>query len=193
MTATDVARGGEIGFKITPEPSPSLESAFARQLDAMVRRTCRLARAVVGAEQAAVQLWVTDASCAHKYFALSERYAAFRGFEVDPKGVGLHGMTIPPGTAVRLNQVEVLAHPRFRSFAPFADVHPPLRGWLAASVWGDHSLPYGLLQLSDKSDGGDFHETDELSVLDLATLLGAGLDALRLACSATGDSPWRLG
>src|SRR6185312_16586035 len=35
----------EIGLKITPDASPSLESTFAAQLDAIVRRACQIARA----------------------------------------------------------------------------------------------------------------------------------------------------
>lgn len=179
----------EIGLKITPDPSPSLESTFAAQLDAIVRRACQIARALVGAEQAAIQLWVTDPSRAHKYFTLSEKYAAFHSFRVDPKGTGLHGMTIPGGEVVRLTQPEVLAHPLFRGFAPFADVHPPLRGWLATSVCGDDGRPYGLLQLSDKRGGCDFDEADEADILHLAALLGAALDALRLAAGGACLDP----
>jgi len=65
---------------------------------------------------------------------VSEKYAAFRDFRVDPKGIGLHGMTIPPSEVVRLTEAEVLSHPLYRSFGPFADAHPPMRGWLATSV-----------------------------------------------------------
>ncbi len=91
--------------------------------------------ALTGAEQAALKLWVgEDSSQARKYFSLSEKYAAFREFRVDPKGHGLHGMTIPPGEVVRLTEAEVLSHPLYHRFGPLADAHPPMRGWLATSV-----------------------------------------------------------
>ena len=59
--------------------------------------------------------------------------------------------------------------------------HPPMRGWLAVAVCGDDGRAYGLLQLSDKSDGGDFTREDEESIRELAAFAGATLDALRAA------------
>ena len=174
---------GEVGIEITPivvDASP--ESRFAAQLDALLRRTCQIARALTGAEQAALKLWVgEDPTQARKYFSLSEKYAAYRDFRVDPKGLGLHGMAIPPGEVVRLTEDEVLAHPLFGNFGPLADTHPPLRGWLATSVCGAGGHLYGLLQLSDKSEGRDFDAADEENVRELAALIGEALDALRTA------------
>jgi GAF domain-containing protein len=173
---------GEVGIEITPILAPSLETTFAAQLDALLRRTCQIARALTGAEQAALKLWVgEDPSQARKYFSLSEKYAAFRDFRVDPKGVGLHGMTIPPDEVVRLTEEEVLAHPLYTGFGPLADTHPPMRGWLATSVCGEGGRLYGLLQLSDKSGGRDFDEADETNIRELAALICETLDALRLA------------
>jgi GAF domain-containing protein len=174
---------GEVGIEIRPIlAAPSLESKLAAQLDALLRRTCQIARALTGAEQAALKLWVgEDPSQARKYFSLSEKYAAFRDFRVDPKGFGLHGMTIPPGEVVRLTEAEVLSHPLYNGFGPLADAHPPMRGWLATSVCGDGGRVYGLLQLSDKSGGRDFDESDQTNIHALAALIGETLDALRLA------------
>jgi len=177
---------GEVGIEIMPIVDvPSLESRFAAQLDALLRRTCQIARALTDAEQAALKLWVgEDASQARKYFSLSEKYAAFHDFRVDPKGLGLHGMTIPSGEVVRLTQDEVLAHPLYGGFGPLAETHPPMRGWLATSVCGDGGRVYGLLQLSDKSGGRDFDESDAANVHELAALIGDTLDAIRLAAQA---------
>ena len=176
---------GEVGIEITPivtDASP--ESRFADQLDALLRRTCQIARALTGAEQAALKLWVgEDPSQARKYFSLSEKYAGYRDFRVDPHGFGLHGMEIPPGEVVRLTQAEVEAHPLWNNFGPLAATHPPMRGWLALSVCGADGRVYGLLQLSDKSDGGDFDTDDEELVRELASLVGEALDALRAAGS----------
>jgi GAF domain-containing protein len=178
--ATDI---GEVGIEITPIlTASSLESRLADQLDALLRRTCQIARVLTGAEQAALKLWVgEDPSRARKYFSLSAKYAAFRDFRVDPKGIGLHGMTIPPGEVIRLTEAEVLSHPQYRSFGSLADAHPPMRGWLATSVCGDGGRVYGLLQLSDKSGERDFDESDEMHVQELAALIGETLDAIRLA------------
>src|SRR5262249_49852726 len=112
------------------------------------------------------------------YFSLSEKYSDFSEFRVDPHGLGLHGMSIPPGDVVRLTEDEVLSHPLFRNFGSFAASHPPMRGWLATSVCGEGGTTYGLLQLSDKSAGRDFDASDEENVRELAALIGATLDAL---------------
>jgi hypothetical protein len=178
---------GEVGIEITPiKASPSLESRVAAQLDALLPRACHIARAMTGAEQAALNLAVgDDSSHARKYFSLSENYAAFRDFRVDPKGIGLHGMRIPPGKVVRLTEAEVLSHPAYRGFGPLAPAHPPMRGWLATSVCGEKGRIYGLLQLSDKSGGRDFNESDETNIHELAALIGETLDAL----SAAAEQP----
>lgn len=174
---------GEVGIEITPIlTAHSLEPEFAAQLDALLRRTCLIARALTGAEQAALKLWVgEDSSQARKYFSMSEKYSAFRDFKVDPRGDGLHGMRIPPGEVISLTQDEVVSHPLYQGFGPFADTHPPMRGWLATNVRGDDGRIYGLLQLSDKSGGRDFDESDEANIHELAALIGETLDALRLA------------
>jgi hypothetical protein len=174
---------GEVGIELTPIlDASSVESKFAAQLDALLRRTCQIARALTGAEQAALKLWVgEDSSQARKYFSLSEKYAEFRDFRVDPKGIGLHGMPIPPGQVIRLTEAEVLSHPLYGGFGSLADAHPPMRGWLATSVCGDDGRVYGLLQLSDKSGGRDFDQADETSIHELAALIGEMLDAVRLA------------
>jgi GAF domain-containing protein len=174
---------GEVGIEITPIlAASSLESKCAARLDALLRRSCQIARALTGAEQAALKLWVgEDSSQARKYFSLSEKYAAFRDFRIDPKGHGLHGMAIPPGEVVRLTEAEVQSHPLYHGFGPLADAHPPMRGWLATNVCGHDGRIYGLLQLSDKSGGRDFDESDETNVRELAALIGEALDALRLA------------
>jgi len=174
---------GEVGIEIEPILAAStLEARLAAQLDALLRRACHIARALTGAEQAALKLWVgEDPSQARKYFNLSDKYAAYRDFRVDPKGLGLHGMAIPPGEVVRLTEAEVMAHPLYRNFGLLAGTHPPMRGWLATSVCGDDGRVYGLLQLSDKSGGRDFDEADEAHIHELAALIGGMLDALRLA------------
>jgi|SRR5581483_3950549 len=171
VTRQALRKSDEVGILIAPTPgASSLESKLAARLDVLLRRTCRIARAVTGAEQAALQVWVEDASQARKFFSLSKKYAAFRDFRVDPKGIGLHGMAIPPGDVVRLTEAEVLAHPHYFGFGLVADAHPPLRGWLAASVCCDDGRVCGLLQLSDKSGDREFDESDETDIRELAAL-----------------------
>jgi len=110
-----------------------------------------------------------------------ERYDRWRDYRVNPHGVGLHGIRLEPGAVVRLTQEEAEAHPAWTGFGDQAALHPPMRGWLATAVCGEDGRGYGLLQLSDKSDGGDFTVDDEERVRELAAFAGAALDALQAA------------
>jgi len=179
---------GEVGTEIAPIIDATPEArALADRMDAVLRRTCRLARSLTGAEQAALKLWVDeDASQARKYFSLSANYAAYRDYRVDPHGFGLHGIEIPAGEVVRLTQAEVEQHPAWGAFGHQAGKHPPLRGWLATAVCGEDGRRYGLLQLSHKEGGADFTADDEESVRELGGLVGETLDALRAARGGAG-------
>jgi hypothetical protein len=179
-------RDGEVGTEIAPIlATASEEETLSERVDALLRRTCRLARALTGAEQAALKLWVDeDPSQARKYFSLSAKYAGYRDYRVNPGGFGLHGIEIPPGEVIRLTQAEVEAHPAWQGFGDQAAKHPPMRGWLATAVCGDGGRRYGLLQLSDKHGDADFSEEDADCVRELAALVAETLDALRTARGA---------
>ena len=175
-----MTHAGDVGTEIAPELADDPE--LAGRLDDLLRRTCHLARALTGAEQAALKVDLDgDGHAARKFFNLSDRYARWRDYRVDPRGLGLHGLRLDPGEVVRLTQDEVESHPAWTGFGDQAAHHPPLRGWLATPVCGDDGRSYGLLQLSDKADGADFTVDDEERIRDLAALAGATLDALRAA------------
>jgi GAF domain-containing protein len=176
---------GEVGTEIAPalavDADPAMGWAVER-VDQLLRRTCELARALTGAEQAALKLDVEGApELTRKYFSLSAAYAAWRDYQIDPQGLGLHGLDIPAGQVIRLTQAEVEAHPAWQAFGYQAASRPPLRGWLATPVCGDGGRKYGLLQLSDKTGDSDFDERDEELILELVAVVGAALDAVREA------------
>jgi GAF domain-containing protein len=151
---------------------------FEGRVDATLQTTCELARALIGAHQAAMSLIVNgDWTHARKYFSLSDKYAAFRDFSMPARGVGLHALVVAENTALRLTQAEVERHPAWRGYGEAADTHQPLRGLLAVPLVGEDGLNYGLLQLSDKADGGDFDENDERHLQRLAVLAALALDA----------------
>jgi GAF domain len=180
-------REGEVGTEIAPVIDASgSDRELAERVDAILRRTCTLARALTGAEQAALKLWVDeDPTQARKYFSLSSKYAAWHDYRPNPAGLGLHGLEIPPGEVMRLTQAEVEAHPAWRAFGDEAGKHPPMRGWIATAVCGENDRRYGLLQLTDKQGDANFSEEDSASIRELAALVGETLDALR----AAGDRP----
>jgi len=172
----------EVGTEIAPVIDADDDRELAEKIDALLRRTCMLARRLTGAEQAALKLWVDeDPSQARKYFSLGAAYSAWSDYRPEPKGLGLHGLEIPPGETIRLTQAEVEAHPAWTGFGDERGKHPPLRGWLATAVCGEGGRRYGLLQLSDKGGGADFIAEDDESIRELAALVGETLDALRAA------------
>jgi GAF domain-containing protein len=175
-----MSHAGDVGTEIAPEVAA--DSELAHRLDDLLHRTCHIARAMTGAEQAAFALDLDgDGQSTRKFFNLSEKYAQWRDYRVDPRGFGLHGLAIPPGEVVRLTQAEVEAHPAWQAFGSQAPYHPPMRGWLAAPVCGEGERRYGLLQLSDKQGGEDFSQDDAELLGELADLAGATLDAFRAA------------
>jgi GAF domain-containing protein len=175
-----MAHIGEVGTEIAPAVAD--DPALAKRIDDLLHRTCHLARALTGAEQAALNVdFDRDGVAARKFFNLSERYARWRDFRVDPHGLGLHGIPLAPGEVVRLTQQEVEAHPEWQGFGSLAEQHPPMRGWLATPVCSEDGAAYGLLQLSDKAGGAEFTAADADNLRDLAAFAGATLDALRAA------------
>jgi GAF domain-containing protein len=152
---------------------------FERRVDATLQLCCELARALIGAHQAAMSMIVDgDWLHARKYFSLSDKYAAWRDFTTPGRGIGLHALVVEEGRALRLTQAEVESHPDWRGFAEAADTHQPLRGLLAVPIVGEDGRNYGLLQTSDKVDGTEFDEDDERRLQRLASLGGLALDAL---------------
>ena len=181
-----MAHAGDVGTEIAPEVADDPE--LAARLDDLLHRTCHLARALTGAEQAAFTVDLDgDGHATRKFFNLSERYERWRDFRVDPHGRGLHGMELAPGDVVRLTQAEVEAHPAWQAFGDQAAAHPPLRGWLASAVCGAGGRKYGLLQLSDKAGGADFSAEDADRLRELAAFAGATLDAFRAAGRSARD------
>jgi GAF domain-containing protein len=170
-------------------PQDQVAVEFECRVDAALQLCCELARAMIGAHQAAMSLIVGgDWMHARKYFSLSEKYAAFRDFDMPGRGIGLHGLVIKENRALRLTQSEVESHPAWRGFAEAADKHQPLRGLLAVPIVGEDGLNYGLLQVSDKTDGTDFDADDELHLQRLASLGAITLDALaRVRKLRTGE------
>jgi GAF domain-containing protein len=178
-----MAHVGEVGTEIAPAITGN--PALAARIDDLLHRTCHIARALTGAEQAALKVDLDgDGTAARKFFNLSERYERWRDYRVDPRGLGLHGIALAPGEVVRLTQAEVEAHPAWQGFGSQAGSHPPMRGWLATAVCTEDGRAYGMLQLSDKAGGADFTEADAEHVRELAAFAGAALDALRAAAQA---------
>jgi GAF domain-containing protein len=120
-----------------------------------------------------------DWAHARKYFSLSDKYEQWKDFTMPARGIGLHAVVVAENEALCLTQEEVEHHQDWHAFAESAGKHPPLRGLLAVPIVGEDGLNYGLLQVSDKADGGDFGADDERRLQCLADAAAVGLDALR--------------
>jgi GAF domain-containing protein len=120
-----------------------------------------------------------DWTQARKYFSLSDKYEEWKDFRMPARGIGLHALVVGENQAICLTEEEVERHPEYRAFAESAGKHPPMRGLLAVPIVGEDGLNYGLLQVSDKVDGGDFDDEDERRLQCLADASAVGLDALR--------------
>ena len=160
-----------------PHPDAT-DEAFAAAANRAMEIAVDLARALVGAHQAAVMPIVEgDWALARTVFSLSEKYAAWAEYRTPAKGFGTHAWLLEHNQPVRLTQAELEAHPAWTGFGREAGHHPPMRGWLVAPLNDRHGKNWGLLQLSDKFDG-DFSEADERRLVGLAGLVSATLEAL---------------
>ncbi len=169
-------------------------------LDATLEQIARAARRIVGAHQVVVSLtsgpnWRQSINTVE----ISDDYAAWRDYATPPDGSGIYAWAVERNRPVRMTQAELEAHPRWRGFGAHAAEHPPMRGWLVAPLIGRDGHNLGLVQLSDKEDGGEFDEDDEAILVQIAQLasaaveraqaddaLRAGEERLRLALDAAG-------
>ena len=167
------------------QPNPVVSSPDAVDLEffdaanAVLASAAELVRTLVGAHQGAAAIVVQhDWATARKHFSLSPRYAAWAGYAGKAVGYGSHAWLLrAPGT-VRLTQAELEAHPEWRNFGTEAGKHPPMRGWLATQIRGRDGTVWGLLQLSDKYDDGEFTAEDEAAFVRFAALVSTTLEAL---------------
>jgi GAF domain-containing protein len=174
---TNARRRAVIGEDATESAA---HTEFDARVDHLLQTTCEVARALIGVHQAAMAMLIAgNWTQARKYFSLSDKYERWRDFTMPARGIGLHALVVAENEALRLTQAAVEAHPAWRGYAQSARKHPPLRGLLAVPIVGEDGLNYGLLQVSDKADGGDFDVEDERHLQCLADGAVVGLDALR--------------
>ncbi|WNG28992.1 PAS domain-containing protein [Cystobacter fuscus] len=162
------------------EAAAAIHGASSRE--GMLRALTQHARALVESHQAVVSLTEDqDWTQAITEVFLSEKYAAWREYAAKPDGSGIYAWVCQRGQPVRMTQAELEAHPRWRGFGAHHREHPPMRGWLAVPLVGREGRSLGLIQLSDKMDGGDFSADDEALIVQLAQYTSSALENERLA------------
>ncbi|MBW3541256.1 MAG: response regulator [Planctomycetes bacterium] len=152
----------------------------AAAFDDVLQTVAEQARELVDAHLAAVN-FAFDAAWHHQStgLSLSDKYAAFRKFDVAPDGSGIYAWVGEIARPVRLTQSELEAHPRWRGFGSSAGMHPPLRGWLAVPLLGREGRSLGVVQVSDKCEG-EFSADDEHLLAQFAELAAPMLELRKL-------------
>jgi PAS domain S-box-containing protein len=152
----------------------------AGSLDGVLRAIAQEARDIVGAHQSVASLTHGEGSAqAISTVSLSDRYARWRGYDVEPTGEGIYAEVVRTNRPMRLTQADLEAHPAWRNFSGHADGHPPMRGWLAVPLVGRDGRNLGLLQLSDKFQG-EFTAEDEAVAVQLARIASVAVENARL-------------
>ena len=83
--------------------------------------------------------------------------------------------------SIRLTEHELRAHPALRGLSENLG---PLRGLLGARLVDARSQPIGAVVVSDKQDGGDFTEEDELLLAQLASITSLAMQHIEARAAA---------
>jgi PAS domain S-box-containing protein len=150
-------------------------------LDELLQVITAQAREAVGAHQAITTMAV-DGAWEHALttVSLSEKYDEWRDLRPGPAGNGIQSLVCRENRPLRLTQAELEA----RSEAQAVDGRPPPRGWLGVPLVGRDGANLGLIELSDKADGGEFTDDDEAILVQLAQVASAAVENARLYESA---------
>ncbi|MCW2888421.1 MAG: sensor signal transduction histidine kinase [Streptosporangiaceae bacterium] len=101
-----------------------------------------------------------------------------------PQGLGILGLLVKDPCAVRLGDLS--AH--VDSHGLPAD-HPPMRRFLGVPI-RVRDKHFGNLYLTEKTDGGEFDEEDEVVIAALATAAGVAIENARLYQEACRRERW---
>jgi GAF domain-containing protein len=169
-----VERQAQMLEGLTQASGPILRSGLP--LEHLLHEITQQVRLVLGAHQCVTSLttgtsslqWITAVD-------LSDRYAAWRAYQVQPDGSGIYELVRETKRPMRMTQEELVSHPRWRGFGHEAGRHPPMRGWLAAPLISRDDECIGLIQLSDK-DSGEFTAEEEAVLMQFADLAACAVE-----------------
>lgn len=137
-------------------------------------------RQILGVHQAVISL--TDhpeLSQSIQAISLSDKYAAWRSYNVKPDGTGIYAQVCRTNRSIRMTHAVLEAHFAWRGFGREASRHPPMQGWLAAPLIGRDGRNLGLIQLSDKYQE-DFTDEDEAFLVQVGLALSCAFECERL-------------
>jgi signal transduction histidine kinase len=160
------------------EAAVAISSPLA--MSEVLDRITRVAAQLIGAHQAVTSLTVERSW--HQSITstlLSDKYAAWRDYAVQPDGSGIYARVTERNESLRLTQDELEQHPDWRGFGEHAAAHPPMRGWMAVPLATPAGENLGLIQLSDRYEG-EFTADDQALLEQLAQLASVAIENARL-------------
>ena len=84
------------------------------------------------------------------------------------------------GRTIRLTHPEIEKHVTWRALLDQPAQRRPARGWLACPLTTRGGAELGVIELSDKQDGAEFSETDELILAQLAHVVVSAIENVSL-------------
>ena len=155
----------------------ALALSAADSLDELLSLVTEAAVEIVGCHQGVTTRLPHGWEDATTYVSLSERYAAWRDYDVVPKGLGVLNAVTRENRPLRLTPEQLVAHPDWRGLRD-APNHPPLPDYLAAPLIGRDGSNLGLIQLSHKLDDTPFSAEDEAILVQLAQMASSTVERL---------------
>ena len=155
----------------------SLSINSAMSTERMLRIVTDTAREIIGCHRASTTL-VHDSNWQHAVTVVSadEKYAAWPEGEQHPDGQGIRSLVCRMNKPVRMTQRELEEHPVWQAHRSAQDAQRPMRGWLAAPLAGRDGRNLGLIEVTDKHDGGEFSEDDQAILVQLAMMTSIAIE-----------------
>jgi PAS domain S-box-containing protein len=174
-----VSRSRQYATQLRGLTEAALAMNSALSLSETLRVITQQARSIIGAHQSITNLAINNSGQAINTISLSDKYADWRDLHDSPDSSSVYALICRMQHSMRMTQPELEAHPAWRQLVKVGGKHLPMRGWLAAPLTGRDGHNMGVIQLSDKYEG-DFTESDEAIVVQLAQMASVALENARL-------------
>jgi PAS domain S-box-containing protein len=152
----------------------------AGSLDSVLRVFAEEARRILGAHRGVASLTVGD-DCQQLTSAVSTsgEHDRWRESDVPPFVASACAEVCRTNRPMRFTRAELEAHPAWQQVRGRRNEYPPPRGWIAAPLLSRGGKNLGLIRISDK-DYGDFSESDEAALVQLAHIASVAVENARL-------------
>ncbi|MEA2736678.1 MAG: hypothetical protein QOE14_3129, partial [Humisphaera sp.] len=161
----------------------SLSINSAMSTERMLTIVTDTAREIIGAHRASTTM-VPDQNWQHALTIVSAtgKYDAWRD-SGSPDGHGIQALVCRLNKPIRMSQRELEEHPVWQAQrnpeAEAGRIMPPpapMRGWLAAPLTGRDGRNFGIVEVTDKLDDGEFSEDDQAILVQLAQMTSIAIE-----------------